>query len=59
MERIFEQVWDEVQDRVEASVRLTLLSKNIEPTNELVEDELDKRMIILTEKLCDLAFSED
>jgi len=59
MERIFNQVWDEVQFRVEKSVELTLLSKNIKPTPKLIEDELDKRMIILVEKLCDLAFKED
>lgn len=58
VETIFQrQLWDEVQDRIEASIHLELLTKNIKPTNELVEDELDKRMIILVEKLCDLAFS--
>jgi len=59
MEKIFEQVWEEVQDRVEASIRLNFLSKNIISTDEQIEDEMDKRMIILVEKLCDLAFQGD
>jgi len=47
------QIWDEVQDRVENSIILEGM-----PQSEM-EDELDKRMIILIEKICDLAFKED
>ena len=57
MDDIFGQVWSEVQDRIEDCVRLNLLSRNIEPTRERVEDELDRHMLILVTNLCKLAIS--
>ena len=49
---------DLVQNKIEAAVRLNLLTKNIKPTQALIEHEVDKRMIKLADKLCELAWSD-
>ena len=48
---------DLVQSKLESSVELDLLSKNIKPTKKLVELAVVKKMDNLSDKLCELARS--
>ena len=52
-----ELLLDMVQDRIEKAVFLDLLSMNITPTKQAVENETAKKMINLADKLSAMAWS--
>lgn len=59
MDEIFQkQLWNEVQDRLEAGILINFGLQNIKPTGDMVENELDKAMMKLVDKLCKLYFQE-
>ena len=47
-----------IQNKMIPRIRLELLCKNIELTKKAIEWEVDKRMVKMADKLCDLAWSE-